>query len=285
MKKRLLSVGICFFCIIANFAIALAEGQWDTPAWRLDNSDKPHSLRSFRMDMENLTSGSGQPNEFGFEELYRELSRQAEGPLYMVDLRQESHAFVLDEERKEHLSWHTKSNAANQGMGASEVMLDEEQRFGGLAGQTLTAEPMGNTDVKAGWPAVTMTVKSWQSEEKAATQAGFRYARIAALDMKWPEPQAIDEFLELWQSLPENAWLHLHCHAGHGRTTTFMVLTEMLRHPERSVIEVCRHQQELGGSNLLKNPERLSGLYLFKQYINEELPKAQPLSWSEWLDS
>lgn len=42
-------------------------------------------------------------------------------------------------------------------------------------------------------------------------------------------PENIDEFIKLYKSLPKDAWLHFHCEAGKGRTTTFLAMYDMMK--------------------------------------------------------
>ena len=115
----------------------------------------------------------------------------------------------------------------------------------------------------------------------AAAAAGFIPVRIAATDMRWPEPAAIDAFLAFYDELPPDAWLHFHCQAGMGRTTTFLVLTELLRHPEVALSDALSHQLAAGGADLHLRPEIMTGIWLFAQYARER--RAGAPRWSEWL--
>lgn len=51
----------------------------------------------------------------------------------------------------------------------------------------------------------------------------------------------------VWQ---KNAWLHFHCHAGHGRTTTFAVFYDILSNPAVALDDIVARQYALGGTNL-----------------------------------
>ncbi|MBO0694928.1 MAG: protein tyrosine phosphatase, partial [Verrucomicrobia bacterium] len=93
----------------------------------------------------------------------------------------------------------------------------------------------------------------------------------------------------------ENAWAHFHCEAGLGRTTTFMVLYDMLRNATRvSLEDIVRRQAILGyGYDVLQPPEagnwkapymteRAEFIRVFYDYARAN-PNGRPQLWSEWL--
>jgi hypothetical protein len=67
--------------------------------------------------------------------------------------------------------------------------------------------------------------------------------------------------------LPENAWAHFHCEAGLGRTTTFMVLYDMLRNANRvSLEDIVQRQKILShGYDVLQPDEPGIGRRLTRQ--------------------
>lgn len=100
-----------------------------------------------------------------------------------------------------------------------------------LATAILTFVPLGKTDPKLFGP-LTLTITKTQTEEQVVKEAGLRYVRFATTDSSWPEPQTVDRFVEFVRNLPENTWLHFHCHAGHGRTTSFVAMYDRMRNPQ-----------------------------------------------------
>ena len=113
--------------------------------------------------------------------------------------------------------------------------------------------------------------------------------------MVFPEPATVDEFIKFYFSLPKNHWLHFHCHAGHGRTTTFLVFYDILTYPDLTLEEIVNRHVILGGSNLLAENndanwyaeamrERAINLRKFYQYIKEQRKSNFKTSWSEWIN-
>ena len=60
--------------------------------------------------------------------------------------------------------------------------------------------------------------------------------------------------------MPPGGWAHFHCRAGKGRTTTFLVLYDMLRNAGRvSLKDIVDRQSVLAGDYDLLKPEGESG--------------------------
>ena len=253
-----------------------------TPQWRLDIRQGSTEIRNFRADPQLRCSGSGQTSVLGLASLGKQLSPilKANEPVWIIDLRQESHGFLNGEA----VSWHGPHNAANAGKDASAVEADETARLQAAIGHQTHSIPMGTSDLASGMKPFTALIHSATTERQEARRYGFGYIRIAATDMQWPEPQAVDAFLTFYRSLPKNpGWLHFHCHAGQGRTTTFMALYEMLCFPNRSLTGVLTHQKNIGGADLGTPGSRYDMLQKFHTYVQENYRTGFTLSWSSWL--
>ena len=277
--------------------------------WRLDGTAAAELPRSFRfMDdawlndvrgkeptrqgLDNLwASASGQPSVAALSTLYDKIhEREPDAKIFIVDLRQESHGYA----NSLPVSWYTEHNAANAGKTATEVEADEVERLKNLRGVETTFEPLGNADKQA-FKSITIIPRVIQTERTASEMAGFEYVRFAAADMQFPAPEIVDDFITFVVNLPENAWLHFHCQAGHGRTTTFLVMYDIMKNPDVSLEEICKRQYLLGGSNLLLEPEgddwyskmsrdRAKKIRLFYEFMQGTRAEQIGLPWSEWLE-
>ena len=302
-KKIFLCAAI--FLSVAIFSVAAAKA---VGTWRLDGSAS-EELRNFRMMTDDwhvdargkeLTragldelnaSASGQPSEAALSTLHEKISEYApEAKLFVVDLRQESHGFA----NSLPVSWYIEKNSANAGKNSYEVEADEIERLKNLRGVETTFEPLGNEDKKLFKP-VTIIPRIVKTEREICEQLGVEYKRFAAADMQFPAPEIVDEFINFVVMLPEKNWLHFHCQAGHGRTTTFLVMYDIMKNPELSLEEICRRQYLLGGSNLLLEPEgddfyaknardRAKKIRLFYEFIQGTRAEQIGLPWSEWLE-
>ncbi|MBO4780170.1 MAG: protein tyrosine phosphatase, partial [Selenomonadaceae bacterium] len=237
--------------------------------WRLDgtaSADLPRSFRFMNDDwkidfrgkeptrkgLDKLwASASGQPSSAALSTLYQTIhEHEPDAKIFMVDLRQESHGYA----NALPVSFYAEHNAANAGKTTAEVEADEVERLNSLRGVDTTFKPLGNADTKILKP-ITIIPRFVQTERDASEQAGFEYRRFAAADMQFPAPEIVDDFITFVVNLPQDSWLHFHCHAGHGRTTTFLVMYDIMKNPDVPFEEICKRQYLLGGTNLLLEPE------------------------------
>ena len=305
MRNLLKKTTILIISLLLLTAASVSEAKW-----RLDEDPELAEPRNFRMasdgwrvtpedepptreGLDNLRiSGSAQCTAAGFASLYTKLSAAAAAPgapIYDVDLRQESHGFADGLP----VSWHKNNNLANEGKTPEEVALDEKERLAGLAGETTTFGPKGKTD-KSRFEAVTFTPENVQTEKDVVEATGFRYVRFYVTDRTQPDTETIEAFLDFVESLPGDAWLHFHCRAGRGRTTTFMAMYDMIRNPEIPAEDIIERQYLIGGADLtaMKEDEwknerivqRLEMLKLFSEYVRARHAGETTLRWGEWIE-
>ena len=293
--------------ILSASIFSVASAKKVSGVWRLDGSASAEP-RNFRMcidDWQNelrgneptragleelRTSASGQPSESSLITIRDKiLTADPDAQIFMIDLRQESHGFA----NSLPVSWYIEKNRANAGKTAREVERDEAERLNNLRGVETKFEPLGNADKNLFKP-VTIIPRFMMTEREAAEKLGFKYVRFAAADMQFPAPEVVEDFIIFAVNLPENAWLHFHCQAGHGRTTTFLVMYDILKNPELSLEEICKRHYLLGGFNLLLEPEgndwysknardRAKKIRLFYDFVQGTRAEQIGLQWSEWL--
>src|SRR6266702_2558587 len=237
-------------------------------------------------------SGSG---EFTPESLKLVLTR-TRGPVTVFDLRQETHIFV----NALPVSWYASHDWANVGRSHEEIVSEE-------AARVQSFKPGSEIDVRPGHPvkhgngnSVTpqrVNVERASTERDVVEGAGTHYVRVAVTDHARPLDQEVDRFVLAVRALPENAWTHFDCEAGLGRTTTFMVLYDMLRNATRVSLEDVVHRQKIlsDGYDVLQpaEPENWKAPYAadraafvraFYDYARAN-PNGRPQVWSEWLKS
>jgi hypothetical protein len=237
-------------------------------------------------------SGSG---EFTADNLKLLLARM-HGPVTIFDLRQETHIFINGLP----VSWYATRDWANVGRSQTEIEEAEAAWVQSLGpGSEIAVRPghpvkKGNVDSVVPQQVI---VKEASIERDLASAAGTGYVRVAVTDHARPLDEAVDRFIVAVRALPNDAWAHFHCEAGLGRTTTFMVLYDMLRNATRVSLDdiVCR-QKLLGynydvlrpaGPRNWKAPymeDRIAFIRAFYNYTRAN-PNGRPQIWSEWLKS
>ena len=292
--------------------------QYKGYVWRIDSKDRdklPRNFRTansaYRTDADPKKAGEGferNPSRKGLATLYASgsaefsvkefdkmvpvLKEQAKGPIYIVDLRQESHGLINGTA----VSWYGERDWANLGKSQHEALADERHRLHAALHKTVYIAPLGKHKLPEGGE-VRRVLKA-QTEQEVAEAAGMRYFRIAATDHVWPTPENIDRFLAFYRTLPQDAWLHFHCEAGVGRTTAFMVMTDMLKNPSVSLKDILYRQHEIGGFYYGEFPiktkdkdswktkyyrEKIVMIEQFYRYVQENRADGYQTPWSVWL--
>jgi hypothetical protein len=314
------SLNECFACALVLWPVSLLASAFaqnnqpvrspDTPVliWDIDLKLADALPRNFRTTDEPLKGDNGEasPATTGLSELrasgggeftpesFKLVLARTRGPVTVFDLRQETHIFVNDLP----VSWYSSRDWANVGRSQSEIEADEAARVASLKrGSKIDVRP--GHPVKHGGansvPPQQVSVERASIERNVVQPAGASYVRITVTDHTRPLDDEVDRFIVAVRALPENAWAHFHCEAGLGRTTTFMVLYDMLRNANRvSLEDIVRRQKILShGYDVLqpdepgnwKAPyaaERAAFIRAFYNYARAN-PDGRPHLWSEWL--
>jgi len=303
----------------ASFSATLVQ---NNPPTRAANADSPVLIwdvdvklakslpRNFRTTDDPLKAKSGQeiPANTGLAELhasgsgeftaddFKLLLGRTRGPVTDFDLRQETHIFVNGLP----VSWFATNDWANVGRTNDEIQADEAARVKSLKpGSKIVVHP-GAAIKKPGAtssPPENVTVEHASTERDIVTANNAAYVRLTVTDHARPLDEEVDRFILAVRALPENGWAHFHCEAGRGRTTTFMVLYDMLRNANRvSLEDIARRQQLLGYDYDVLRPanpgdwrapytqDRTAFVRAFYEYARAN-PGGRPQLWSEWLKS
>ncbi|HSW86100.1 MAG TPA: hypothetical protein VLG49_01215 [Rhabdochlamydiaceae bacterium] len=234
-------------------------------------------------------SGSAQFSKNELGELLKKIKRPH---LIVIDLRQESHGFL----NHMAVSWFCPKNWINKDKTIEQIEQEELQLLNHLSQQhevmIYKRRPKEDHTIQDGIPTI---VKSVMSEQELCNHVfNVGYFRITVADHTRPDDAAIDRFIQFITTLPPFTWLHFHCSAGEGRTSTFMSMYDMMRNAkELSLEEIFKRQFDLGGVCFLDEPsedlwnyalkkERIVFLKQFYQYCRSNSDNYNQL-WSEWI--
>ncbi|MBS5822847.1 MAG: phytase [Clostridium argentinense] len=218
-------------------------------------------------------SGSKQFSENGLTLMKESIDTNL--PITIVDLRQESHGFVNGLP----ISWANSKNDANKGLTKAEVLADESNKLKSIKFN----EPLAIYN----HPKKTIIPTKVQNEEELVKSQSMSYVRIPVTDGKIPTDDMVDYFVQLVNSELKDNWLHFHCKQGIGRTTTFMIMYDIMKNAkEVSLDDIVKRQVALSkmSENSAKgfyNDERKSLLTNFYKYVKENNDNFNT-KWSQW---
>lgn len=213
----------------------------------------------------------------------------------VFDLRRETHGFINDIPT----TLFVIKFKGNLGKYAPQIIEEETKTFHNLVGQTLknhklTRLPNANHEIPIEHGDIVEVVKT-QTEKEVVEGLGGMYYRIPVQDSNRPNDQELDSFIRIVQSLPADTYIVMHCAAGLGRTTTFMVLADFIKNAKKVPFEdILVRQFLLGGIPLLKKREgkklfkadksvaRLAFLENFYDYCKSNNDNFT-MPWSKWL--
>jgi len=312
LPALLLTPAVSFSATLVQEAPPVRPGDADSPVliWDVDLKLAAALPRNFRTTDDRLRANSSQkiPMNTGLTSLcasgsgeftadgLKLLLERTRGPVTVFDLRQETHIFVNGLP----ISWFATNDWANVGRTHNEIEADEAARVKSLKpGSEIAVHPGAAIKKPGAPPSAPENVRvEHASTERDFVQANHAaYVRLTITDHTRPRDEEVDRFILAVRTLPENGWTHFHCEAGRGRTTTFMVLYDMLRNATRVSLEDIAHRQQLLGYNYdvlrpadpgsWKAPytdDRIAFIRAFYDYARAN-PGGDPQLWSEWLKS
>lgn len=136
----------------------------------------------------------------------------------------------------------------------------------------------------------------FQTEEDFLKSLGYGYYAFEGARHKVHDDETIDRFVKFLDHLPKDTWLHFHCAAGRGRSTTFVIMYDIYRNGKRVALEdIILRQHLIGGENVLDVAMRPKGTWSkedlldrkelvenFYAYITD--PRGHGYQkWSQWL--
>ena len=242
-----------------------------------------------RVGMENVkASASSIFSEKEFEQVLAKIPVSSQ-KVIVVDLRQESHGYLNGTA----VSWFSPNNWGNDGKRLDDVKkIELEQLDKARVNSPITVYNFDD-DKNVPTTSFQMDVARARTEEEMVKEHGAGYYRLALSDHFRPEDEYVDEFVEWYKKLPKDAWLHIHCFAGMGRTTVFMNMVDILQNAKKVSFEDIVGRQGLIGNVDLRDidgklnwkrkayVERLQFTKHFYEYVKQS-PKDLPGKYSDW---
>lgn len=240
----------------------------------VDESFVGAKLKNYRKNTDLKVSGSATFGPAALKELSRPL-KKSKTPLYIFDLRQEAHGLINDLP----VSWDAERNWGQADLNHEESIRRERRLLADLH----IGDKLGSADIK-----------SIETEESMVRTAGHQYVRLTVLDFLRPSDSEVDLFIDSLRDLPDRVWIHFHCRDGGHRTTTFMVLYDMLINAQHASFEdILKRNMELSQDpNFLAMTDAKDWRYPYQkeqaEFIREFYkyakahPRGEGAHWSEW---
>ena len=240
-----------FFTITLSILALTSLSAWAAPPPLLVLDGKPNQLlpENFRIVPSLQAAGSGQ---FSKQQLVRIKNTITEN-IIDIDLRQESHGFVNGLP----ISWYAHRNWGNQGKTPHQIRHLQKNLLATLRSkksvtvyQILKKSPEGQVINKKG---VAIFVKTVRSEHSLTHSLHIGYQRFFLADHSPPTKQQARNFVRFVNSLSKKTWLYFHCRAGMGRTTTFLVMYDIIKKGHHTPLSTILKRQALVGGKKLRS--------------------------------
>jgi protein-tyrosine phosphatase len=314
MKQQL-----SIFCICATFAWAgtsmpsSAETAEKRPEWLIRtqwdfNDTLPNHFRTMQSAMKTDDKAPAPSTvglsdlklsasaEFSKTALDKVLAKIGKHKITIVDIRQEPHGYIDGKP----VSWFAGHDDIDAGKNVAQINQEEEKKLHELSSEkeTTTYQLVDSTKpgvYREGIKPEKMAVSGLETEEQLCKDEGIGYVRIPIPHDHGPSDKQVDQFVDLVKAQGKDGWLHVHCTDGRGRTTTMLVMEDMMRNADKvSLNDILVRQHLLGGANLVNASsdqawkeadyvERRKFVDSFYNYCKTEIPSNFKQSWTSWL--
>lgn len=256
----------------------------EAPVLVVDKLDMLAYPEDYREDPKLNLSGSGQFTE---NELVTILNRKKQYQVYVIDLRQENHAFINGSP----VTWQTIHDGGNLGLDHEQVIGREKSLIQTIGlKQTIRLPSARNTRSK--FPLAEMIdfrVDRVEDEESLVKRLGATYIRLSIPNVRDFNATEVDRFLDVMRKLPQNAWIYFHCRDGGNRTALFMVMHEILMRKFETIEQAVKHQALLGdhGYDILevhgdwREPWEIARRDFIANYTN--YVRTRQFTFSDWM--
>lgn len=246
-----------------------------------------HATISLEGLKELKSSASGQFSELSLSKMLEVIPADK---ILLIDLREESHGFMNGIA----VSWYGENDWSNQEKDVNEIQQDEQGR---LQKALQEKEVLLYQKNSLRDNPLMIRVNEAYTEKLLAQKKGVQYQRLPVTDHLRPTDERVGQFIALMKDSVLNPaardWVHFHCSAGRGRSTTFIAMYDMMNNANKASFEDILARQALIGGKDLAEPfektdwryeyhfERLEFLKNFYNYCKENPNFEQ--SWTFWI--
>ena len=261
---------LLIFQLVSSFPISFGN---KNETLIVKDSDATTGLPDRFRDLTNLNiSGSAQFTPSQIENIKSSINKP---DICIVDLRQESHGFINDLA----ISFYSIGKDLNNGFTTEETVSTEDKLL-----NSIKQNSQISIYDKLGKVLTNITVDSVSTENNAINKNGLKYQRFAVKDGGIPSATVIDDFVDFIKNKPEGQHLHFHCDAGEGRTTTFMVLYQIMTdNGNLSLDQILCYQYNMGGITLTDDVDRAYFRSAFCNYVEKNKTDNYSIKFSQWI--
>jgi len=244
-----------------------SQNYYDIPNHFRMSTSQLNTLGNENLNLEGLNtlniSGSQQFCEYNLPLTINNIGTSLS--ITVVDLRQESHGFINGFP----VSWANAKNDANIGLTMEQVFQNEYTKLNSIKLNV----PITFYNHKN----ITIVPTKVEDENHLVDSKSLSYIRIPVTDGKVPSDDMVDYFVKLVNLQPKNTWLHFHCKQGIGRTTTFMIMYDMMKNSRDVTADDIINRQLLLANfdeshiKSFNNNERVNFLHDFYKYCKENI--------------
>ncbi|WP_252230099.1 phytase [Clostridium sp. ZBS15] len=222
------------------------------------------------------TSGSQQFSKDNLDILTKSIESKL--PILIIDLRQESHGFLNEYP----ISFANEKNDSNLGLSKAAVTFKEKKDLKSIKLNT----PFNFYN----HPEISVIPKEVLSEKQITKAHSLNYSRVPVTDTKLPTNEIIDCFINIVKECSKDNWIHFHCKEGFGRTTTFMIMYDMMKNYKNATSdEIVKRQLALASFNEkeiseFSSNDRVNFLNKFFNYCKDTNGNFDT-TWSSWLNN
>jgi len=105
-----------------------------------------------------------------------------------------------------------------------------------------------------------------ETEEKLVKLVGWGYFQIRIVDHHPPKLEQINDLIRLIKFIPKDTRIHFHCAGGKGRTSTIMMLYDILHNAEHNQLnDIIDRHLKLGGADICIPSVNINRIHLSEQ--------------------